>query len=518
MAVLRTVYAVITCIIVWQAGTLFLNIREQKAALPWEQLLDVTVTGNVEHPGIYRVRDGMTQFEILKVAGVLPTSDISTFALSYPLTNNQKLDVGTRSAPVAINTTNECIRLEYASGDISVLSEKGNTLPVQPGMIFYQNDRIKTNDKNQAELSVNTYSKISLDGGSEMVFNKSNAKENNKTLTEVSQLSGLCWYKISYASSNDVFVIILPNATVTVTGKGADFVIDSKPDGITISTTSGQILINRQTTSEAINLSSGQQTTLYSDNRALRIAQATSGINAVDRFSKLTLEKNKYTSQSMPLNFLFCATPGIYYIISVHYESGIIQTIRLPSFTSVDQFAPGVQTLDQAYLYGGPAFVCSIAEQLLSARISKYCIFDKEDVVFTTGAIGGIDLNLDAKAAAKLQLAPGMNKLNEQQVIRYLKTPGLADFEDRQVQIFVSCFNELKSRNLVLTATMIEQILSQVQSNFSVLEILNYYNKFAAQSNWSFTKATLPIKQVMENGKLRYEPVLEESSSLLQVK
>lgn len=220
----------------------------------------------------------------------------------------------------------------------------------------------------------------------------------------------------------------------------------------------------------------------------------------------------------MPLNFLFCSTPGIYFIISVQYDKGIIQTIRLPSYTSVELYAPGVQTLDQAYLYGGPAFVCSIVEQLLSARISKYCIFDKEDVVFTTGVIGGIDISLDEKAAAKLQLPPGMQKLKEQQVIRYLKTPGLVDFEDRQVQIFIGCFNELKTKNLVLNAGMVEQILSQVQSNFSVLEIINHYNKFAALPNWSFTKATLPVTKVTQDGLLRYEPDLEKCAALLQSK
>lgn len=284
---LRSIYTIIAGVIVWQAVVLVLNIREHNAALPWEQLLDVTVTGNVQHPGIYRVRDGMTQFEILKVAGVLPTSDISTFALSYPVTDNQKLNVGTRAEPVSINTTNECIRLEYVLGDATVISGSGKKVAAQPGMIFAQNDHIKTTDKNQAELSVNTYSKISLDAGSELSFNKSNSQENNKKVTDVSQHSGFCWYKITYSASNELFTVSLPNATVTATGNGADFVIDSKPNAITISTNSGQILISRPQTSEAISLVNGQQLTLTGDNRPLRIVQTASGSNPGDRFKNL---------------------------------------------------------------------------------------------------------------------------------------------------------------------------------------------------------------------------------------
>jgi len=78
---MRSIYALIVAVIAWQAFVLVTGIREHKTASPWEQLFNVTISGNVEHPGVYRVPSGMTQFEILKVAGVRPTSDISEFAI-----------------------------------------------------------------------------------------------------------------------------------------------------------------------------------------------------------------------------------------------------------------------------------------------------------------------------------------------------------------------------------------------------------------------------------------------------
>jgi len=517
---MRSIYALIVAVIAWQAFVLVTGIREHKAASPWEQLLDVTISGNVEHPGVYRVPNGMTQFEILKVAGVRPTSDISEFALSYPLTDNQKLDVGTTAQPVTITNSNECIRLEYAVGNTRAVSASGATLSPQPGMIFHQNDVIKTDNGNQVELSVNTYSKIDLDAGSEMSFNKNNAQENGKKVTEVNQKTGLCWYTIAYASPAEQFTTVVPGATISATGKGADFVVDIKTNGTTITAISGQLLLTRPQSSEAIRMVSGQQAVLSGTDQPLHVVQTAVPVNPQERFLKLTKEKQSYTSQSMPLNFLFCAAPSIYYLVSIQYDKGIVQMVYLPGNTTIDQLAPGVLNLDQAFLYGSTAFLSSIVEQLLNTRIPKYCVFERKDLAFTAGALGGLAMNLDAQSAAKLGLSAGANKLSEQQLVGYMRHSGSPASEEsftmKQDQVFTAFFEALKSKNLVLSPLLIEQILSQIKSNFTTTEVVNHYTKFYEIQNWSLHKIVLPVKKVTQNGQVRYEPVLEKCATLLQ--
>lgn len=519
---MRSIYALIVAVIAWQAFVLVTGIREHKTASPWEQLFNVTISGNVEHPGVYRVPSGMTQFEILKVAGVRPTSDISEFALSYPLTDNQKLDVGTTAQPIAITNSNECIRLEYAVGNTRVVSASGTAMTSQTGMIFHQNDVIKTGDGNQAELSVNTYSKIDLDAGSEMSFNKNNAQENSKKVTEINQKSGLCWYTIAYASPAELFTTVVPGATVSATGKGADFVVDIKTNSTTITAISGQLLLTRPQSSEAIRMVGGQQAVLSGTDQPLHVVQTTVPVNPQERFLKLTQEKQSYTSQSMPLTFLFCAPPSIYYLVSIQYDKGIIQMIYLPGNTTIDQFAPGVLNLDQAFLYGNTAFLGSIVEQLLNTRIPKYCIFERNALVFTAGAIGRLPMNLDAQSAARLGLSAGVNKLNEQQLVGYMRHSGSPASEEsftmKQDQVFTAFFEALKSKNLILSPVLIEQILSQIKSNFSSAEILDHYNEFSGIQNWALHKIVLPVKKVTQNGQVRYEPVVDQCATLLQSK
>jgi len=94
----------------------------------------VNVMGNVTRPGRYRVPAGTTDFEILKVAGIRPTSDISAFDLAQQITNNQQLQVGTMPNPVTLKKEPDKIRLEFHTSDVSVIASDGRTRQLETGM------------------------------------------------------------------------------------------------------------------------------------------------------------------------------------------------------------------------------------------------------------------------------------------------------------------------------------------------------------------------------------------------
>ena len=511
------VYAVLCGAIIWQ---LLKYVPPMfGAGTPGdEESLIVNVSGNVLRPGQYRVPSGTTHFEILKVAGIRPTSDISMLNLTQQITDNQQLQVGTMPNPVTVKKGIDKIRCEFFLGDVSVIAADGRTKTPEEGMEITQGDRVLTEEKSQAELSVSTFSRIDMDNFSELAFTKIGAVENARTSTWLFQKAGTCWYKIVYGSKNELFRITTPLVNVTVAGTGADFTVTIKPDEIDISNMDGLLLVERIGSAEAINLISGQSATIFNDSRPFQVTSIGAEANPADRFSILTKEKDNVTMLHMPMNFMFCGIPGVYYFGSVQFERGVILMVNLPAETSVEEFVQGCTTLDQAFLYGGGIFVTTLIEQILDTRIPKFCVLEKGDLIRIAGAIGGLKVNVDDKAAGLMKLPKGPQKLTSHQLALLLmpSLSGTQDFKNRQINVIKALFDGLSSRNIIMTSLLAEQIFTNLQTNFSTSEVMDEYNKFTAVQNWTFKQAALPVKQNVRGARMVLDPNLEECRKLIQ--
>jgi hypothetical protein len=460
----------------------------------------------------------MTQFEILKVAGIRPTSDISPFDLTRQVSDNQQLEVGTMPNAVSMKKLADNVRLEFSVGQTSIVGRDGKSRAAEEGASVIEGDRVLTEEKSQAELSVNTYSRVDIDEYSECTFDKINEDEKNKKLVAVFQKSGTCWYKTTYATKSELFRVATPFVNITVAGTGADFMVSVRQDGIDVHDMDGLLLVERTTGAEAINMISGQTALIFGDNRPFQVSQLASEVNPADRFSSLTKQKTNFVMRHMPLNFLFCAAPDVYYFISVQFETGKVHAVHIPGSVSVEEFVQGCSTLDQAFLYGGPVFVGTLIEQIMDARIPKYCVFTKDAVIRAAASFGGINVDVDEKAASAMHLVKGVQKLNNAQVMKFLM-PGLSgaeDFQKRQIRVIKAVFEGLRSKNIVLTSLLAEQLLANLETNFTPLEVMNQYGKFNEINNWSFKEYALPIKQVTQNGRVRNDPNIEECKTLLQ--
>ena len=509
------VFLLLGLYIVWRTAYLFLGVF--KARPSFDDCI-VNVQGNVLRPGAYRVPQGITQFEILKVAGIRPTSDIAPFDLTQQISDNQQLEVGTMPNPVAIKKQSDNVRLEFSLGQLSIITPGGKSRAIEEGLAINAGDRIISEEKSQAELSVNTYSRIDIDEYSECAFDKINEDEKGKKMVAVFQKSGTCWYKIVYTAKSELFRVTTPFITITVAGKGADFMIVARQDEIDIHDMDGLLLIERSSGAEAINMISGQSAVNFSDNRPFQVSQLASEVTPADRFSLLTKEKTNFMMRHMPLNFMFCAVPSVYYFISIQFESGKVHAVSIPGSVSVEEFVQGCSTLDQAFLYGGAVFVSTLIEQIMDARIPKYCVFTKEDVIRAAGSFGGITVDIDEKAASTMRLTKGAHKLASEQVIAFLKPSisGTEDFYSRQVRVIKAVFEGLRSKNIILTTLLTEQLLANLETNFTSSEVMNQYAKFNEVTGWSFKEHALPTKKVTQNGRARDDPNLEECKTLLQ--
>jgi hypothetical protein len=477
----------------------------------------VTIQGNVLNPGSYRVTPGVTQFEILKVAGIRPTSDISSFDLTRQISGDQQLEVGTKPQPVAMKPVTAAT-LEFLMGQVNVIASDGKSRIVAQGTEIAEGDRILADEKAQAEISINKFSRIDVDEYSECTVEKIGAEEKGKSLSALFQKSGACWYKIVYSNKAEVFRTATPFANVTVAGTGADFMIVVKQDEIEIHDIDGLLLVERTSGTEAINMISGQSAVVFRDNRPFQVTQLPAEVNPADRFSSLSKAKSEFIARHMPFQFLLCAVPGVYYFVSVQFDGGKVHAVHVPGSTTVDGFVQGCSTLDQAYLYGGAVFVGTLIEQIMNTRIPKYLVLTRYDVTRMAATIGGINLSVDDKAAAAMRLPRGVQKLSGEQLGGFLR-PGLSgaeDFEMRQIQSMKAIFDGLRSKSIILTALLSEQLIAAMETNLTSFEIMNQYGKFTEVKKWSFIEHKLPLKKIVQNGIPRNDPDLDECKTLLE--
>jgi hypothetical protein len=327
---------------------------------------------------------------------------------------------------------------------------------------------------------------------------------------------GVCWYKIAYADKNEAYRVVMPGGFITISGSGADFLVEIQPDQTTINCMDGQLGIERTNGTESINLISGQSATLYNDGRPIQVVKLAPDMSPTERFSQMTQEKKSVSARGQPLNFLFCSTPAVFFAISVQLEKGIIYTIDIPPQLVVEQFTQGIYTLDEAFLYGGPALVNSIIERILNIRLTRYTQFTRDDILKTADILGGLNATLDSKSSALLKMNVGANKLTSQNLAAYLSPARNSpeEVEARERQLLGSLIQGMRDKSIVLTTPTTGQILSLVESNFTAQEVMDFYLRISSSSVQQ-NHVNLQVHEQHAKGRLVYEPDLDKCRAIV---
>ncbi len=510
---LRIIYALLITFSTWQVYQLYRNFRAPRASHGVKSF-QVRVSGNVRNPGMYRAIEGTTQFEILKVAGIRSTSDLSMFQLFNQVTDSSNLEVGTRE-PVNVDQKLVNAILEFFFGELSVIAKDGRSLPQHSGLTINPGDRIITEDGSQAEISIGSYSRIDIDKYSELVFDKIGASENDQNITELFQKAGGIWYKVVYDKSSELMKIASQQVSLTIGGSGADFFLDIQQDQTTVTLTDGLVLIEKNDGSESINLISGQTATIYNDGRPFQITKLSSDFSTNDIFSQLSKEKITYLSKSMPLNILICGTPSVFYIVNVDFQRSVINAVQIPPQTLIETFAQDIPSLGMAYLYGGPAFVSTFIERILNLKIHRYIVIDKNSLIRISNGIGGLNAMIDDKAATELKKTRGSQKLKGAEIIAYLSpSAGVDECRVRQASLIRNLYEDLRKKNFVPTMLLAEQLLTNTESNFLPSDIMEQYNKFINKKNWSYREHSFPVTVVKRENVVFYEADLIKCKTL----
>ena len=508
-------YIALTIGIAWQSYRIF-TMMHKPYTITDARSYQVHVNGNVRRPGVYRVLEGTTQFEILKVAGIRPTSDISAFNLYSQIEENVDVEVGTRTEAVNTALKTLAARLEFFFGEISVIANDGRSLPQHGGLTISPGDRVITEEASQAEISLGDFSRIDVDNFSELVFDKVGVDENNRILTELFQKSGGVWYKVTYEKKEELFRIITHTSEISVGASGADFYVEVQQDQITINLMDGLVLVDRIDGSESINLITGQSLIIYNDGRPFQVSKLTPDVSTSERFSQLSREKINYMSRFMPLNIMVCGLPSVFFIINVNYERNVVNAVHLPPELLIEQFAQDIENLGQAYLYGGPVFVSTFIERILNMKINNYIVIDKDDIIRIGNAMGGLNTTIDEKAATTLNMTRGRHKLIGKNILMYLapQNAGIEESRNRQAILLRNLFDDLRNKSFVPTLLLSEQLINNTETNFTANNMMEQYTKFSSKGNWTYVDHTLPTTIVRKNNKVSYEPDLPKCKTL----
>ncbi|MBD3239328.1 MAG: hypothetical protein GF331_01990 [Chitinivibrionales bacterium] len=485
------VYVLLLAGIGWQAFRIAGHLSEP-AAMSHSGYHIVYVDGNVDRPGKYRVPDGTSRFELLRVAGVRPTSDISALNLAGQLQESENLSVGTLSSPATVSSRNNAVRLEFFLGDITIESKAGNVRPREPGLVLLEGDRIFADSASQAEVSMGPFTRIDMDAGAELVLDKL-PREAGERSYEVYQHKGTCWYRVVYATKGERMKVVTPAATAMPGGTGADYMVELGARTTRIHVLEGQVTVQRPGGEEVINLVSNQTLTVF-PNRPFQVTRTASDVSAQRIFAELQKERTDLVVKNAPVNFVFCTLPDNYYFISVRYDESRAVVVSIPGETSVENFARGFNTLGQAFLLGGGPFVQSMVEQLLSTRVERYCALDKQGLLQIVTTLGSITVEVDDRAARFMSLRPGRQPLNAEQVFTFLK-PRISGSEDtrmREERVLRSLFDAVRGGSIVVTSALAQRALTVMESNFTAPEVVGAYAKFRAKQGWSMSMDHLP--------------------------
>jgi hypothetical protein len=407
--------------------------------------------------------------------------------------------------------------LEFYLGELGIESAEGKERPLKEGMSINSGDRVRAQGQAQAEFSINSYSRVDLDKGAEIAFDRIGTDDAGKKVVEVFQWAGLCWYKAVYADKNEKIRVITPLGQMTVAGNGADFTVETSVSSAVLENRDGLLLVERPKTGEAINLIAGQRATLYADGRPFDVSQTTPDAALPERFSGLNKKKTEVLVKFMPLNILVSSPLGVFHLVSVQFDRNEVRTIYLPSKLYVANLVEGFSTLREAYLYGGSAFATTLIERILNARVPKYAELEKEDVIRAVSTLGGVSVTVDEAAASAMRVRGGRRKLKNQDVVSFLK-PGLsgeADAVRRQTEVLKAVFDGFRTNSIVLTALHADQIMSGIESNMSPAEVMKHYANFKGRPNWAFRSQTVPTKNISVRGRTYQEPVLDKCRKLL---
>jgi hypothetical protein len=462
--------------------------------------ITVTITGNVKSPGKHKIPWGSTVFDLLQVVGVQPNSDLNQFALAQELNNGEEIKVGQLDKTVSIEKSNKAgaCEIDFYKGSVEIKDSQGNARNPSVGMFLQAGDVLSTLQEARFLLKFKDRSSVVIDEESRFRIEKIAEIEEDKNVTKLILFSGKMWATISPQKEDAEFSIETPHLRTII--RGTEFSIEVTSVETTIKLLDGIMFVQSFDGNQGINLIAGQQVIFSGGGRPLRSEELTTYDSDILR--SLQSERNLFHEKNKQLSLLFCGIPNTYIYLKMNPVQKNIITIHIPNNTWVGDIVEGFQTFDKAFLYGGAKFTSSITERLLHAKIEKYMIYESRDIIDIIDMVNGIDVDVDSRAASNLNISAGKNHLSGTSVAQFMKytISGTEDAHFRQRKVLNALFDEIKDKNIILSTSIIAQMIARSTGDFSAGEAVDYYSLFNSVKGWGIKTVSLPGRYITRDG------------------
>ena len=180
--------------------------------------------------------------------------------------------------------------------------------------------------------------------------------------------------------------------------------------------------------------------------------------------------------------------------------------ISIPRDTRVVIPGYGTNKINAANALGGPALVIETVKDLTGLPISKYLEVDFQGFKDLVNALGGVSIDvpstiIDPQAGdydpSAYKVYAGQQTLNGAQALTFVRSRNFPDGDLTRIknqQLFLrSLLDEsLKVENALRAPQIIESVVGNVTTNFTVRELLELANSMNGMGNGSLETATMP--------------------------
>jgi len=450
--------------------------------------IPVTIEGIVRKPGVYYVPYGTTKFEVLRVAGVLPNSDLNDVDIYAQAESGEQINVGKLEQDVGLKSEEvaKACQINYAIGDVKIKGEKGVRKAEKDGQIK-EGETIISGKDGSVEIRLGDESLVDLRADGELVATSLyKASGDGQLSVDFTLLRGRLWSFIKPQPANIRWKFYTAHLVADI--QGTEIEIDYTNDRSILLVKKGLVYAGRKGTEKRLSVMEGQKVVVYGD---LQKEIAVSELTEEDRRiagqdSVSTGGRDRLQAESAVRRFVFLLVPHYYVLTEINPQSGAITVNRIMPTTNVSDYVEGVNDLGKVYLYGGIRLTVSVMERMTRKRIEKFAVLDQSGMRKTIDRIGGVTLDVDYETAEKMGLRHGLQKLTSEKVESFVKTASKdksLSFE-KQDQVIRAIFNEIVQSKLVLTKILIAQLTTGIETDIEPSYGVELYDVMRGRSDW----------------------------------
>ncbi len=401
-------------------------------------------------------------------------------------------------------------RLESFSGEIIVTAIGNRQEPPKAGMVLRTGDEVQTLGSAQSEVVIGSTARIVSDEFSDIILDRMETGSDGGSNFTIRQKSGSCWYKVGQSGSSGEFRIATPVASVTAGGKATNFLLDVQTDRISLSCIGGTVHAEMNGSAESVNLQSGQTVIAFADGRPFQLSRSAPDLGVAERSLQAapggspaprdTAARNgKIRDKTdQPFTVLICGPPYFFGVVSFQPDRGVVYIVQIPSNLHVEEYVQGVETLNQAYNYGGAPLVASLLEPLFEVHLVKYAVITRAtagQLVHQIGAVIAISGN-------------DSSHMGSSDLMRYLPTgnPSSDDDQRRVEAVMDALFDGLHDQKITLTMPMVQGLLSSMNTNIDAGELMACCARFRTGTGLTRRNLILPTIEKQKEGKYFNDP------------